>query len=121
MFISTAWAQAAGGAGGGGAGDLFGSLVPLLAIFAVFYFLMIRPQQKKMKEHKAKIGAVRRGDRVVTGGGVIGTVGKVIEGGELMVEIAEGVKVRVVGSTLMDVLTKPEPAQAAANDSEKKK
>ncbi len=116
MFISTAWAQAAGG---GGAGDLFGSLLPLLAIFAVFYFFLIRPQQRKMKDHKAKIAAVRRGDRVVTGGGVIGTVNKVIEGGELTVEIAEGVKVRVVGSTLMDVLSKSEPAQAA-NDSEKK-
>lgn len=120
MFISTAWAQAAGGAGGG-AGDLFGSMLPLVAIFAVFYFFLIRPQQTKMKEHKAKVAAVRRGDRVVTGGGIIGTVNKVVDGGELSVEIADGVKIRVVGSTLMDVLTKSEPAQTVANDSEKKK
>lgn len=118
MFISTAWAQAAGGAGGGA--DPFGFLLPMIGIFAVFYFFVIRPQNKKMKDHKAKIAAVRRGDKVVTGGGVIGTVTKVVEGGELMVEIAEGIKVRVVGGTLMDVLTKPEPAQVAANDSDKK-
>ena len=109
MWISPAYAQAAGG---GDAGGLV-SLLPLVLIFVVFYFLLIRPQQKKMKAHKALIGAVRRGDRVVTGGGLLGLVTKVISDTELQVEIAEGVRVRVVRSTIQDVLAKPEPADKA--------
>ena len=68
MFISTAWAQ-----GGGGGGDLFSALLPLVLIFAVFYFLLIRPQQQKMKRHREMLAAVRRGDKIITGGGVYGT------------------------------------------------
>ena len=105
MWISPAYAQAAGG---GDAGLV--SLLPLVLIFVVFYFLLIRPQQKKMKAHKAMIEAVRRGDRVVTGGGLIGTVTKVLSETELQVELADGVRVRVVRGTLQDVLSKPEPA-----------
>ena len=69
MFISTAWAQAGGGGGGG---DIFTAMLPLVLIFAVFYFLLIRPQQKKMKTHTQMIGNLRRGDKIVTGGGVFG-------------------------------------------------
>ncbi len=106
MWISPAYAQAAGG---GDAGGLV-SLLPLVLIFVVFYFLLIRPQQKKMKAHKALIGAVRRGDRVVTAGGLMGNVTKVVNDNELQVEIADGVRVRVVRATIQDVLAKPEPA-----------
>ena len=74
MFVSPAFAQSAGGAGA------FGSFVPLILIFAIMYFLLIRPQQKKVKEHKAMVEAVRRGDQVVTQGGVIGKVTKVKDG-----------------------------------------
>ena len=87
--------------------------IPLILIFAIMYFLLIRPQQKKVKEHQAMVGAVRRGDQVVTQGGLIGKVTKVKEDNELEVEIADGVKVRVVQSTLADVRSKTEPANDA--------
>ncbi len=106
MFVSPAFAQAAGGAGG----KPIMQFVPLIAIFAIMYFLMIRPQQKKAKEHRAMIDAVRRGDQVVTAGGLMGKVTKVKEDGELEVEIAEGVKVRVLKGTLANVISKTEPA-----------
>ncbi len=107
MFVTPAYAQAAGGAG-----SAFASFVPLILIFAIMYFLLIRPQQKKLKEHQAMVAAVRRGDQVVTQGGVIGKVTKVKEDGsnEVEVEIAEGVKVRVIKSTITQVLSKTEPA-----------
>ena len=105
MFAAPAYAQAAGGAGGAVA-----SFVPLILIFAIMYFLLIRPQQKKVKEHQKMVEALRRGDQVVTQGGLIGKVSKVKEDGELEVEIAEGVKVRVVKSTIAQVLNKTEPA-----------
>ena len=106
MLISEAWAQGAGGAGGG---DIFSMMFPLVLIFAVFYFLLIRPQQKKMKDHREMLAAVRRGDKVVTGGGIIGTVAKVTSDDELQVEIAEGVKVKISRSTLASVMSKTEP------------
>ncbi|TNJ40905.1 preprotein translocase subunit YajC [Phaeobacter sp. B1627] len=84
--------------------------VPLILIFAIMYFLLIRPQQKKLKDHQNMVQALRRGDQVVTQGGVIGKVSKVKEDGEIEVEIAEGVKVRVVKSTVAQVLNKTEPA-----------
>lgn len=97
------------------------SLLPLVLIFVVFYFLLIRPQQKKMKAHKTLVEGLRRGDRVVTAGGLIGTVTKVISDGEIQVELADGVRVRVVRSTIQDVIAKPEPGdkakpEAAATD-----
>lgn len=104
MDVMPVFAQAAGG----GAGALT-SLLPLVLIFVVFYFLLIRPQQKKVKEHKAMVEALRRGDRVVTGGGLIGTVSKVINESEVQVEIAEGVRVRIVRSMVQEVLSKTEP------------
>lgn len=87
-------------------------LLPFVAIFVVFYFLMIRPQQQARKKHMEMIMAVRRGDTVVTAGGVVGKVTKVLEGtDEIMVELAEGVQVKVVKSTLSDVRSKTEPAE----------
>ena len=109
MFVTPAYAQAAAG---GGASQ-FASFIPLILIFGIMYFLMIRPQQKRMKEHKAMVAALRRGDQVLTQGGIIGKVTKVKEDGEVEVEIADGVKVRVVRSTISQVLTRTEPAAAA--------
>ncbi|SMC42133.1 preprotein translocase subunit YajC [Primorskyibacter flagellatus] len=84
--------------------------LPLILIFAIMYFLLIRPQQKKLKEHQKMVSALRRGDQVVTQGGLIGKVVKVKENNELEVELSEGVKVRVVQSTIAQVLSKTEPA-----------
>ena len=109
MLISPAYAQTGGAPGGF---DLI-SLMPLLLIFVVFYFLLIRPQQKKMKQHREMIGALKRGDRVLTAGGIIGSVVK-IEDAELLVEIAKDVRVRVARSTISDVLSKPQPAGETA-------
>ena len=94
-------------------GSAFAQFIPLILIFAIMYFLLIRPQQKKLKDHQAMVNAVRRGDLVVTQGGIIGKVIKVREDGEVEVEIAEGVKVRVIKSTLADVKSKAEPAEAS--------
>ncbi|WP_109468239.1 preprotein translocase subunit YajC [Albibacillus kandeliae] len=88
-----------------------GQFLPLILIFAIMYFLLIRPQQKKVKEHQAMVEALRRGDLVVTQGGIIGKVSKVKEDGEVELEIAEGVKVRVVKSTIATVMSKTEPAK----------
>lgn len=91
--------------------EAFAQFVPLILIFAIMYFLLIRPQQKKVKEHQAMVAALRRGDQVVTQGGMIGKVVKVKDDGELEVEVAEGVKVRVVQSTIASVVSKTEPAK----------
>ena len=107
MFATPAYAQAAGG---GGLGAL-GSFMPLILIFAIMYFLLIRPQQKKAKDHRAMVEAVRRGDQVVTAGGLIGKISKVKDDGEVEVELAKDVKVRVVKSTLSQVISKTEPAK----------
>lgn len=85
--------------------------IPLILIFGIMYFLLIRPQQKKVKQHQAMVAALRRGDQVVTQGGMIGKVVKVKDDGELEVEIADGVKVRVVQSTIATVMSKTEPAK----------
>ncbi len=88
-----------------------GQFLPLILIFAIMYFLLIRPQQKKAKEHQAMVSAVRRGDQVITQGGLIGKVTKVKDDNEIEVELAEGVKVRVVKSTISTVVSKTEPAK----------
>jgi preprotein translocase subunit YajC len=103
MFISQAWAQ-----GAGGSSDFLVQLFPLVLIFIVFYFLLIRPQQSKMKAQREMLGGVKRGDRVVTGGGIIGLVTKVISDNELQVEVAEGVRVRVLKQTITDIITRGE-------------
>ncbi|MEI6557848.1 MAG: preprotein translocase subunit YajC [Rhodospirillaceae bacterium] len=118
MLISTAYAQATGGAAAPAAVD-FMSFLPLILIFVVFYFLLIKPQQKKLKEHKAMVDALRRGDRIVTAGGLIGTVTRVTGDDEVTVEIAEGVRVRVVRSTISTVLAKTEPTKAEGDDAKK--
>lgn len=97
MFITPAYAQAGGG-------DAFTSFLPIILIFVVFYFLLIRPQQKKMKQHRAMLGQIKRGDRVLTGGGIIGTVTRVKDDtDEVTVEIADGIKVDVLRGTISDV------------------
>ena len=101
MFVTPAYAQAAGGAGAGAA----------FLIFASMYFLMIRPQQKRLKAHRTMVENVKKGDRVVTQGGILGKVVSVGED-ELEVEIATGVRVRVIRSTLAQVVTKTEPVAA---------
>ena len=106
MFVTPAYAQAAGG------GDVFTSLViPMLLIFGIMYFLLIRPQQKKLKEDAAMREALRRGDMVVTQGGLIGKVTKVRDDGELEVELAQGVIVRIVRHAVLSVRSKTEPAE----------
>ena len=109
MFVSTALAQDATPAAG--APDAMLQLLPIVLIFVVFYFLLIRPQQKKMKQHKDMLAALRRGDRIATGGGIIGTITKVIDESEVQVEIAEGVRVRVQRPAISAVLAKTEPVQ----------
>ena len=89
------------------------SLIPLLLIFGIMYFFLIRPQQKKLKDHQNMVNALRRGDQVVTQGGILGKVTKVKdEASEVEVEIASGVSVRVVRSTIAQVLNKTEPAKS---------
>jgi preprotein translocase subunit YajC len=111
--LSTSLIQAApaGDSSGGAAGALI-QFAPFIAIFAIFYLLMIRPQQRRVKEHQATIAAVKKGDEVVTAGGIRGRVAKVGDS-EVEVEIAQGVKVRVVKSTLSQVGS---PAAKPAND-----
>lgn len=114
MFISPAYAQAGAAPGMGLENILF-----MVAIFAVFYFLLIRPQQKRAKQHREMVAGVRRGDTVVTGGGLIGKVSKVESGEECVVELGDGMRVRVVTSTLSDVRSKNEPVKADGENDNK--
>lgn len=93
-------------------GGAIAQFFPLILIFAIMYFLLIRPQQKKVKQHQAMVDAVRRGDQIVTQGGLIGKITKVKDDNEVEVELAEGVKVRVVKSTIATVMSKTEPANS---------
>jgi preprotein translocase subunit YajC len=102
MFISKAYAQAAGA--GGGMDGLLSNIAPLILIFVVFYFLLIRPQQKRAKEHRATIDAVKKNDVIVTAGGIVAKVVKVDET-EVEVEVAPNVKVKIVKATIADVRT----------------
>ncbi len=111
MFISPAYAQGAAAATGGGASFL-NAIMPFLLIIPIFYFLLIRPQQRRVKEHRAMIEAVKKGDTVVTAGGLIGKVVKVSDI-ELEVELSPGNKVKVVRSTLSEVRG---PTGKPAND-----
>jgi preprotein translocase subunit YajC len=104
MLISPALAQA----GAAPAPDLFGFLMPMVLIFVVFYFLLIRPQQQRVKQHRAMVDNLKRGDQVVTGGGIFGKVTRVEAGdATLLVEIAPNVQVKVARSTITDVTGKP--------------
>ena len=111
MFVTAAYAQTAGS---GGSGSAFVQFVPLILIFVIMYFLMIRPQQKKVAQHKAMVQGVRRGDQIITGGGIVGKVTKVIDDNTVEVEIADGVKVKLMKSTVTTVLSKTDPAAPAA-------
>ncbi|HQF30264.1 MAG TPA: preprotein translocase subunit YajC, partial [Hyphomicrobiales bacterium] len=108
MFVTPAFAQSTGAAGGG---DLLMSLLPFVAIFAVMYFLILRPQRQRQKEHQELVKALRRGDTVVTAGGLIGRVSKVVDDHELQIELSEGVKVRLVRSMVTEVRAKGEPVK----------
>jgi preprotein translocase subunit YajC len=110
MFITPAYAQATGGGGG----DIFGFLIPLVAMIGIFYFLVMRPQQKKHKQHAEMVANVRRGDTIVTNGGLVGKVSKVSDERELLVELAQGVKVKVVKDMISQVRVKGEPAEDEA-------
>jgi preprotein translocase subunit YajC len=114
MLISMAYAADTAA----GQQSAFTAFLPLILIFVVFYFLLIRPQQKKLKEHKAMLTAIRRGDRVVTNGGIIGSVTKVEER-ELIVEIAEGVRVHVARDMITTVVSKTEPVADKAETESK--
>src|SRR5882672_11748195 len=108
MLISTAYAQGTGFLDS----QALIQFLPLVLIFIVFYFLLIRPQQKKQKDHRTMLDALRRGDRIVTGGGILGTVSKVVGPEEVEIDIATGVRVRVLRGTITSVLAKPDPAAA---------
>ncbi|PLX39304.1 MAG: preprotein translocase subunit YajC [Hyphomicrobiales bacterium] len=107
MFVTPAFAQGAGAQPGG---DLLLSILPFVLIFVIMYFLIIRPQRQRAKEHQAMVNALRRGDTVVTGGGLIGKVSKVVDDQEVLLEVAEGVKIRIVRSMISEVRSKGEPA-----------
>ncbi len=111
MLISPAFAQIAGAT----PGDGLAIFMPFILIIVVFYFLLWRPQQKKMKHHKEMLANLRRGDRIVTGGGVIGRIARVEGNDELIVEVAPEIRLRVVRSTVADLLTKSEPAAGASD------
>lgn len=109
MFISPAFAQ-----GTGGGSDMLVQFVPILLMFVIFYFLLLRPQQQRVKAHREMVSNVRRGDTVVTAGGIIGKVTKVKDDTEVEVEIAENTRVRVVKATITDVKAKGEAGKDAA-------
>ncbi|MCB1545246.1 MAG: preprotein translocase subunit YajC [Rhodoblastus sp.] len=111
-FISPAFAQAAGGSPGGT--EVIMQMAPFAIILVIMYFLIIRPQQKRAKQTQDMLGAIRRGDTVVTTGGIIGKVTKVTDAAEVEVEIAQNVRVRVVRSMIADVRAKGEPVKETA-------
>lgn len=116
MFISKAYAQAAGA--GGGMDGLLANVAPLILIFVVFYFLLIRPQQRRAREHREMLAGVRRGDQVVTGGGFLGKVTKVLNDTEIEIELAEGMRVRALKGTLQNIVSRGEPAAKDAANKE---
>ena len=105
MFITSAYAQSAAGGG-----SLLDMIFPLVMVFAIMYFMILRPQQKRQKEHEAMLAAVRRGDTVVTQGGLIGKVAKVGED-ELEVDLSKDTRVNVVKSMIISVRSKSEPVK----------
>ncbi|MGE0853945.1 MAG: preprotein translocase subunit YajC [Hyphomicrobiaceae bacterium] len=109
MFISPAYAQASGGGG-----DFLIQLVPILLMFVIFYFLLLRPQQQRQKALREMIVNLRRGDVVVTSGGIIGKVTKVKDDNEIEVEIADNTRVRVIKGTVAEVRAKGEPVKESA-------
>lgn len=110
MIITPAFAQTAGG----GSGEFMMQLLPIVLMFVIFYFLLFRPQQQRMKQHREMLANVRRGDTVVTNGGIVGKITKVIDDRELEVEIASDTRVRVVRHMISEVRAKGEVVKDAA-------
>lgn len=110
MFITPAYAQAAPG----GASDMLTQMLPIVLMFVIFYFLLFRPQQQRAKQHREMLANVRRGDTVVTSGGIVGKITKVIDDRELEVEIASDTRVRVVRHMISEVRAKGETVKDAA-------
>jgi preprotein translocase subunit YajC len=113
MFISTAFAQGSlfGGGAGGDSSNMIMSLLPFALIFVIMYFLILRPQQKRVKQHAELVKNVRRGDTVITNGGLVGKVTKVIDEDHIEIEIADGVRIRHVRTMISDVRAKGEPVK----------
>jgi len=112
MFVTPAFAQATSPLGGD---NMLVSLLPFVAIFVIMYFLILRPQQKKQKEQQEMIKNVRRGDTVITAGGLLGKVTKVVDDDMLEIELADGVRVRQVRQMISGVRAKGEPVKDEAN------
>jgi preprotein translocase subunit YajC len=110
MFITPAFAQTGATPG---ANDIFGMMLPLLLIMVVFYFLLIRPQQKKMRDHQQLVKNVRRGDSIVTSGGLVGKISKVVDDNEVLVDLADNVQVRMMKHAIAEVRSKGEPVKQA--------
>ena len=119
MFISTAFAQGSlgslfGGGGAGGDGGMLMSLLPFVLIFVIMYFLILRPQQKRVKTHAEMVKNMRRGDTVVTTGGLIGKITKVIDEDQVEIEIADDVRIRQMRAMISEVRAKGEPVKDEA-------
>jgi preprotein translocase subunit YajC len=110
MFISPAYAQGSL-FGGGGNADMITSLLPFVLIFVIMYFLILRPQQKRVKQHAEMVKNVRKGDTVITSGGLVGRVTKVVDDDQVEIEVADGVRVRQMRSMVSDVRAKGEPVK----------
>ena len=110
MFVTPAYAQT----GAAGGGTFLVQLLPFILIFVIMYFLIIRPQRQRVKQHQEMVRNIRRGDTIVTNGGLIGKVAKVVDDGELEVQIAEGTKVRVARGMIAEVHSKGEPVKEDA-------
>jgi preprotein translocase subunit YajC len=108
MWVTPAYAQSVGGGGG----DIMTMLLPFVLIFIIMYFLILRPQQQQAKRKQEMLKAIRRGDTVITNGGIVGKVTKVVDDSEVELQIAEGVKVRAMRGLIAEVRTKAEPAAA---------
>jgi preprotein translocase subunit YajC len=109
MFVTPAYAQAAGAAPAGGFNDILIQLMPILLLVVIFWFLIFRPQQKRLKAQQAMLSAIKRGDTVVSTGGIVGKVTKAVEGEDLEVEIAPNTRVKIVRHMVSDVRSKAEP------------
>lgn len=114
MFVTSAFAQGAPASSSLGSGDFLIQLLPFLAIFVIMWFLVLRPQQKRVKEHREMVKNVRRGDTVVTAGGIIAKVTKVVDDGEVQIEIADNVRARLARAMISEVRVKGEPVKADA-------
>ena len=114
MLMTPAFAQAAGAAGD--TNSMLMSLLPFALIFVIMYFLILKPQQKKLKDHQELVKNIRRGDTVVTNGGMVGKVTKVVDDDQVEIEIADGVKIRQMRNMVSGVRTKGEPAKDSSKD-----